>query len=97
MMLASPLFTGVLLVAVRTRVCGMVTETAHGSRVLRFASASVTRRGSLRVVSSLGLPLLTVLQTHGFKATVLVEVAPISRFFGSCRFVFARHHVDARW
>ena len=47
-------------------------------------------------MKSLDLPVLTVLHTLGFKATVLDEIAPISRFFGSCRFVFARHRVDAR-
>ena len=46
-------------------------------------------------MKSLGLPVLTVLHTLGFKATVLDEIAPISWFFSSCLFVFTRHRVDA--
>ena len=75
--------------------CGMETDSVWISSApfcqRAFRSNSVVRRWSSRVVKS-----LTVLQTRGFKATVL-EIAPISQSLGSGRLVFARHHVDARW
>ena len=57
-----------------------------------FRSNSVVLRGSFLCRVEFGHA-----GAHGFKATVWDEIAPISRFFGSCRFVFARHHMNARW
>ena len=62
-----------------------------------FANQISVQHCCSKRVTSLGLPVLAVLQTHGFKATVWDEIDPISRFFGSYRFVFARRHMDARW